>query len=124
MEAPSNVSLTHLIQASRAGDQRAQDQLFTVVYEELRRIARRSRYVGAQGQTLQATALVNEAYIELSRRLALARTTSASTREAFYVTVGRAMRTILRDHWRSRNAEKRGGGARAAALPDGEVVAA
>jgi RNA polymerase sigma-70 factor (ECF subfamily) len=124
MDAGANLDLTMLIQASSAGDRKAQDRLFAVVYDELHRIASRSRFVGGAGETLQATALVNEAYIALSQRLALARTTSSSTRDAFYTAVGRAMRTILRDHWRSRNAEKRGGGARAAALPDTEVVAA
>src|SRR5438045_2435809 len=106
----SNEDLTELIQASSAGDREAQDQLFAIVHDELRRIAKRSRHVGAHGETLQATALVNETYIELSRRMTLARPESASVREAFYATVGRAMRTILRDYWRSRNAEKRGGG--------------
>ena len=113
-----------LIQASSAGDRQAQSELFTIVHDELRRIARRCRYVGAPGETLQATALVNEAYIELSRRMALARPESASVREAFYTTVARAMRTILRDYWRSRNAEKRGGGARAGSLPEGDGLAA
>ena len=109
-----------LIEASSAGDRQAQGELFTIVHDELRRIAGRCRYVGAPGETLQATALVNEAYIELSRRMALARPESASVREAFYTTVARAMRTILRDYWRSRNADKRGGGARDGALPQGD----
>lgn len=120
----NDADLTKLIEASSAGDRQAQDRLFTIVHDELRQIARRCRYVGAAGETLQATALVNEAYIELSRRMALARPQSASLREAFYATVGRAMRTILRDYWRARNAEKRGGGAHAAALPNQSHVAA
>ena len=113
-----------LIEAASAGDRQAQSELFAIVHDELRRIARRCRHVGAPGETLQATALVNEAYIELSRRMALARPESASVRAAFYTTVARAMRTILRDYWRSRNAEKRGGGAQAASLVENERVAA
>jgi RNA polymerase sigma-70 factor, ECF subfamily len=124
MQGSSDENLTELIQASSAGDRAAQDQLFTVVHNELRRIASRSRYVGAPGETFQATALVNEAYIELSRRMTLARLESASVRDAFYATVGRAMRTVLRDYWRTRIAEKRGGGDRAASLPEEDMVAA
>jgi len=114
---------TLLIQASSARDRDAQDQLFSIVYNELRRIARRNRFVGATGETLQPTALVNEADIALSERLALARPVSNSMRDAFYTTVGRAMRTILRDHWRARNAAKRGGGERAVVMTDGLGVA-
>ena len=120
MGEPRTADLTMLIEASSAGDRQAQSELFTIVHDELRRIARRCRHVGAPGETLQATALVNEAYIELSRRMALARLESASVREAFYTTVARAMRTILRDYWRSRIAAKRGGGARVGSLPEGE----
>ncbi len=121
-----NLDLTKLIRASGTGDRDAQNQLFAVVHDELRRIARRSRYVGDHGHTFQPTALVNEVYIELSRRMKVARpeSASASERDAFYATVGRAMRTILRDYWRSRNAEKRGGGERAGNLPDDDMVAA
>jgi RNA polymerase sigma factor (TIGR02999 family) len=110
--------LTRLIEASVTGDRRAQDRLFTIVFDELRNIARRSRFVGGDGQTLQPTALVNEAYLVLSGRMKLARLDSASLREAFYTTVGRAMRTILRDHWRAQNAEKRGGGQHVTTLTD------
>ena len=124
MGEPRTADLTRLIEASSAGDRQAQSELFTIVHDELRRIARRCRYVGAPGETLQATALVNEAYIELSRRMALARPESASVREAFYTTVARAMRTILRDYWRSRNAEQRGGGAGAESLPEGDGLVA
>ncbi len=124
MHDSSSQDLTRLIEASGAGDRAAQDQLFVLVHDELRRIAGRSRHVGAHGETLQATALVNEAYIELSRRMTLARPESATVREAFYATVGRAMRTILRDHWRARHAEKRGGGDQVASLNDDSRVAA
>lgn len=116
--------LTQLIEASGAGDRRAQDELFAIVFDELRNIARRSRFVGGAGQTLQPTALVNEAYLVLAGRMQLARPASASLRDAFYTTVGRAMRTILRDHWRAQNAEKRGGGQHVAALTESAPAAA
>ena len=87
MDGRRSVDLTTLIEASSAGDRQAQIELFTIVHDELRRIARRCCYVGAPGETLQATALVNEAYIELSRRMARARPESASVRAAFY-TIG------------------------------------
>ncbi|CAN5712850.1 sigma-70 family RNA polymerase sigma factor [soil metagenome] len=124
MGRSGNGDLTQLIVASGAGDRGAQDQLFAIVFDELRNIARRSRFVGGAGQTLQPTALVNEAYLVLSGRLQLARPESASLRDAFYTTVARAMRTILRDHWRAQHAEKRGGGQRAAALTNSTPAAA
>jgi RNA polymerase sigma factor (TIGR02999 family) len=124
MGQDSDIEFDRLVEACGSGDREARDRLFGLVYDELRRIAGRSRFVGADGQTLQATALVNEAYIVLSQRLALARPASNSARDAFYATVGRAMRTILRDHWRSRQAQKRGQGQRVAQLPEDSAVAA
>lgn len=124
MGDPGSGDITQLIAAASAGDRQAKDRLFATVFEELRNVARRSRFVGDAGQTLQPTALVNEAYLMLSHRLKLAQPASASMREAFFVTVGRAMRTILRDHWRAQSAEKRGGGRRMSPLTESAPVSA
>lgn len=124
VDESTTFELTRLIESSRDGNRAAQDRLFALVYEELRGIARRSRFVGREGETFQPTALANEVYIELTRRMGLARPESAPVREVFFTTVGRAMRTILRDYWRSRNAAKRGGSAQAASLAEVDEVAA
>ena len=63
MSSHKNADITMLIGRSREGDRDAHDQLFELVYDELREIARRSRFVSNQGQTMQATALANEAYM-------------------------------------------------------------
>ena len=111
MAVKSDDNLTMLIVASRAGDTTARERLFELVYEELRQIARRSRFAGADGDTLQPTALANEAYLLFHDRFPCAPCDDRENRETFFRTVALAMRTILRDYWRKKNAAKRGGGA-------------
>lgn len=81
--------------------------LLPVVYEELRQIALAAMAREADGHTLQATALVNEAYL----KLAGGRLPSVEGREHFLGVAARAMRQVLVDHARRRRAERRGGGA-------------
>ena len=119
MDAPQG-DVTHILHAVQSGDADAREQLFELVYDELRRIARRARYVGQYGDTLQPTVLANEAYIELARRMSVAASSELGTRVEFFMTAALAMRTILRDHWRSQNAAKRGGGQVIQALGDHE----
>lgn len=104
-----NTDISHLLRGVVEGREGASDELFSVVYEELRRIARDSRFVGAHGDTMQATVLANEAYLTLARRFALSNDREIPDLEAFYRSVALAMRTILRDYWRSKTAAKRGG---------------
>ena len=104
---PGNVTL--LIQATREGDEAAKDQLFTLVYSELRRIAARRPGVGRQGETMQATALVHEAYLFFERRFPEPPSDDRENREVFFRTVALAMRAILKDYWRRKKAKKRGG---------------
>jgi len=101
--------ISQLLRAVAEGRDGASDTLFSLVYDELRRIARNSRFVGGHGDTMQATVLANETYLTLTRRLALPDDREAPDLEAFYRTVALAMRTILRDYWRSKTAAKRGG---------------
>ncbi len=106
-ELPNDVS--GLIEATRAGDAVARQRLFELVYDHLRDIARQRRYVGAYGHTLQPTALANEAFLLLFRRLPLPAAGQPADEAAFFRAVTRATRTILRDHWRQQTAKKRGG---------------
>jgi RNA polymerase sigma factor (TIGR02999 family) len=101
------MSLTQLLELAHAGDHQAAEDLFRVVYDDLRRIA--CQYIQSErsGLTLQPTALVHEAYLRLfgSGNCAV----SFAGRAAFYATVARAMRHILVDAARRRQALKRGG---------------
>src|SRR5262245_41104365 len=80
--------------------------LLPLVYDELRRLAARYLNHEAPGNTLQPTALVHEAYLQLARRLPDA----CLNRDEFLGFAANSMRRILVDHARRRGAEKRGGG--------------
>lgn len=114
--------VTVLIQATRGGDETAKDQLFTLVYDELRRIAARRPGVGKAGQTMQATALVHEAYIFFERRFPQAPAEERENREVFFRTVALAMRAILKDYWRKKKARKRGGDQQITPMGEMEIV--
>lgn len=99
-------SVTTILQAARAGDTEAFDELYERVYEELRRLARAVRR-GKSGATLNTTALVHEAYMQLlpSKDLEWA------DRKHFFGVAARAMRQVLVQAARRKKAAKRGGGA-------------
>jgi RNA polymerase sigma factor (TIGR02999 family) len=103
MESPAH-QLTQLLQAWSEGDQAALEELMPVVYNDLHRLAQRYMADERQGHTLQATALVNEAYL----RLLDAAHPSWQSRAHFFAVCGRMMRRILVDWARSRQALKRG----------------
>lgn len=88
-----------------AGDAQATGELYTLVHDELLRIARAHMRGQGNGHTLQATALVNEAWL----RLRLPESPGWEGREHFLSVASRAMRSALIDHARRRRAEKRGG---------------
>lgn len=100
-------TVTQLLARHQKGDGMALKQLFPLVYDELRRIA--SGYMKREnpGHTLQATALVNEAYFRLVDQKAV----EWQSRAHFYGVSAQIMRRILCDHARARHAEKRGGDA-------------
>lgn len=97
--------MTALLLKWSQGDEAALEQLVPAVYEELRRIARRHMAHERAGNSLQATALVNEAYL----RLVDATSVAWQDRAHFFAVAARAMRRILVDHARSRRSQKRGG---------------
>jgi RNA polymerase sigma factor (TIGR02999 family) len=103
-EQGSTHEVTHLLQAWRAGDDGALGQLMPLVYDELHRLARRYMAAEQSGHTLQATALVHEAYL----RLLDAKSIDWQNRAHFYAVCARLMRRILVDFARSRNFQKRG----------------
>jgi len=99
---PSDV--TRLLRRWRDGDPKAVDDLTPLVYEELRRLARRQMGSERAGHTLQATALVHEAFIRI-----IDSDVPWRDRVHFFALAARQMRRILVDHARARAAQKRGG---------------
>ena len=100
-----------LLRGAREGDKEALDTLFALAYDELRRIARRVR--GNRLDTLSTTALVHEAYLKL-----LPSNVPANDAAHFKLLIARAMREVLIDAARRRQADKRGGGEVAVTLDD------
>jgi len=100
-----SAEITHLLKAWGRGDSAALDRLIPLVYEQLRRMARSYMRKERLGHTLQATALVNEAFL----RLVDARNLDWTDRAHFFAVCARVMRRILVDAARSRAAIKRGG---------------
>jgi RNA polymerase sigma factor (TIGR02999 family) len=103
-EAPG---VTDLLLAWRDGDEAAMERLVPLVHEELHRIARRCMAGERPGLTLQATALVNEAYL----RLVDVQRVNWQNRAHFLAVAARLMRRVLVDAARARQADKRGGDA-------------
>ena len=97
--------VTRLLAAARAGESEALDRLLPLVYDELRAMARGRLGLERAGHTLRATELVHEAYLKLAGGGAAA----ASDRAHFLAIASRAMRQVLVDHARRRQATKRGG---------------
>lgn len=110
MSVSSHAPVTRLLQGAAAGDASSVSELQTLVYDQLRALARQQMAGERSSHTLQATALVHEAYIRLLGRNG----TKWNGRSHFFFAAAEAMRRILVDHARARNAEKRGGGRRAA----------
>jgi RNA polymerase sigma factor (TIGR02999 family) len=115
MAAPAPGVVTELLRAWGDGDDRALQQLTPLVEDELRRLARAYMAHERRDHTLQATALVNEAFI----RMTGARDVRWKDRAHFIGMSARLMRRVLVDHARSRGYRKRGGSVRRVTLTDG-----
>src|SRR5215510_10087474 len=105
MTSPNDDHLTELLQAWGDGDERALQALAPLVYAELHRIARRHMAGERAEHTLQASALINEAFI----RLVDWKNVHWKNRCHFFGVGAQMMRRVLVDHARARDAEKRGG---------------
>lgn len=97
-------SLTELLQAARGGDKVAEGALFTVIYDDLRRLARRHLSAGPS-RYLQTTSLVNETYLRLAGAAGL----PYRDRGHLFAVASKAMRQIVVDHARAALTQKRGG---------------
>ncbi|MBS0190331.1 MAG: RNA polymerase subunit sigma [Planctomycetes bacterium] len=103
-----------ILQRASSGDRRAADDLLPLVYSQLRAAAQNAMRNERPDHTLQATALVHEAYAKMVG----GQPVDWANRAHFYDAAARAMRQILIDHARAKNAEKRGGDARREPLSD------
>ena len=117
-QASPQQPVTQLLIAYSNGNQHALDQLLPMVYHELRRIAELRMRRERSDHTLNATALVHEAYLKLMDQGDV----SWQNRAHFFAISSRLMRQILIDYARKHNAEKRGGGTPDTIL-DGKEIA-
>ena len=115
MNKPDDV--TRLIAAWQSGDGDALEKLAPYIYEELHRIAASYMRRENSGNTLQTTALVSEAYLNLAGSKA-----EFADRKHFFALAARMMRRILVDHARSKRAAKRGGGLRHLTFDEAAIV--
>jgi RNA polymerase sigma factor (TIGR02999 family) len=111
--------VTRILSAIENGDAHAAAQLLPLVYEELRRLAAQKLVHEAPGQTLQATALVHEAYMRL---VDADRVQRWDSRGHFFAAAAEAMRRILIDLVRRKRSERRGGGRRRCELSDADLI--
>ena len=111
--------VTQLLADWGKGDRSALDKLFPLVHSELRRIAQRQMNQERGGHTLQATALVNEAYLKLVGQQGF----EWHNRAHFFAVCAQVMRHILIDHARAHARDKRGGGAIQVSLNDVAMIA-
>ena len=114
---PPPEEVTGLLRAAEAGDRTALDRVFSILYEDLRAIARRQLRGAPAEQTLSTTALVHETYLKLSKGAGW----TAKDRSHFFSLAGRAMRMILVDQARSRTRQRRGSGRRPLDLENVEI---
>ncbi|HYE62795.1 MAG TPA: sigma-70 family RNA polymerase sigma factor [Phycisphaerales bacterium] len=114
----SRGDVTVLLSRAQKGDRKATEELFPVVYGELRDLAERFLAGERRNHTLQPTALVNEAYLRLVGPEA-----SWESRAHFFGAAATAIRRILTDHARTRDRLKRGGGKKAVPLENVDVAA-
>ncbi len=119
MNPTSSQEITQLLADWSKGDRSALERLAPLVHAELRRIARRQMSRENPGHTLQATALVNEAYL----RLAGGDQLQWQNRSHFFAVCAQVMRHVLIDHARAQSRDKRGGKALHVSLEAAAVLA-
>src|SRR5688572_3383931 len=116
MAAPNEV--TEILQEWRAGNRAASERLFPLVYDELKRQARKHLRRERPDHTLQPTALVHEAFLRIVDQTSPA----IENRVHFFAFASRIMRQILVDHAREHNAAKRGGAAQRLSVADIDLL--
>lgn len=110
--------VTRLLEAWSSGKSEAIDELMPLVYEELKRMAKKYMNSQPSGHTLQTTALIHEAYLKLADQ----REKRWQNRAHFFAVAAQAMRHILVDHARSQQTQKRGGETQIISLEDAAII--
>jgi RNA polymerase sigma factor (TIGR02999 family) len=113
--------VTRILSAIEQGDSQAAEQLLPLVYEELRKLAAQKLAQEKPGQTLQATALVHEAYVRL---VDVEKVQHWDSRGHFFAAVAEAMRRILIDQARHKHSAKAGGALQRVPLDEGATLMA
>jgi RNA polymerase sigma factor (TIGR02999 family) len=116
--------VTRILSAIEQGDPKAADQLLPLIYEDLRKVAAHRLAQERSGQTLQATALVHEAYLRLvsgSDPADEGDETGWNSRGHFFAAAAESMRRILVDHAKSKHRAKRGGDAQFCSLETSDL---
>lgn len=119
-QPPTRGEVTRLLGAARAGDRDALDRLLPLLYDDLRELAGAQLARERGPRTLQATALVHEAYVKLTA--GAGGHFHAEDRRHFFAIAGRAMRQVLVDQARRRKSAKRGGDRVPTTLADGHAA--
>ncbi|MFN0126190.1 MAG: sigma-70 family RNA polymerase sigma factor [Verrucomicrobiales bacterium] len=112
--------VTRILNAAGQNDPRAANELLSLVYEELRRLAASKMASEAPGQTLQPTALVHEAWLRLTKN----GQRQWNDRTHFFAAAAEAMRRILVDSARRKRSQRRGGGQQRTEMPEIACAAA
>jgi RNA polymerase sigma factor (TIGR02999 family) len=111
--------VTHILSAVEQGDPHAAEQLLPLVYDELRKLAAQRLAQEMPGQTLQATALVHEAYLRL---VDVEKAQQWNSRGHFFAAAAEAMRRILVEQARRKQRQKHGGGRERAELKEALLI--
>ena len=114
----STHSVTQLLEQWNHGDREALEKLMPLIYEELKKMARRYMRQQNPDHTLQTTALIHEAYLRMVKQPEK----HFQNRTHFFGVAAQAMRHILVDYARARHTDKRGGGARPISLEEAALV--
>ena len=114
MDEPTGEDVSRLLEAVQRGDRSALDELYALVYSELRVLAHRQRRRWDASGTLNTTALVHEAYLKLVKQRSL----HLQSRAHFFALAATAIRHIVSNYARDRQAGKRGGGVPTVSLTD------
>ncbi|MEP7157415.1 MAG: ECF-type sigma factor [Betaproteobacteria bacterium] len=111
--------VTQLLAEMRQGDEGATARLYSVLYPEIKRLARSRLYAAGGVTSLNTTALVNEGFLRMAEREGMA----GESRAQFFAYVGKVLRSVVLDHLRAEQAEKRGGDHPHVTLSQAESIA-
>jgi RNA polymerase sigma-70 factor, ECF subfamily len=114
-----NDNITQLLKSAQSGNRQSLDEFLPLVYQELKKIAAYKLSLERKNHTLQATALVHEAYLRLIDQHSV----DWKNRSHFFAIASEMMRRILVNHAESHNAKKRGDGQTMISLDDAENLA-